>query len=272
MKGLVRVRCRRRPSGRVWWWARARLPGSLDVSAPAARDVVPAARAVALTSSTTVCPGPQDLGVTGLPGTSASHGRVDLLGAAAPAAALPAGVAGAGGGTLAFSALPGKGALRTPLSGGDRDRGKVVTAYVSSAKSAVLNGTGALAPGAVALQRSLTGSGDGRGLVTTACGPAAAEAWLLAGGAQPGRRERVVLTNPGPNAVTVDLEVLGARGPVPSPNGRGVVVAPYGRTVVLLDAIAGPGERPGPARGRLRWRGRGGPRRHLAGRRRAARR
>jgi hypothetical protein len=91
----------------------------------------------------------------------------------------------------------------------------------------------------VALQRSLTGSGDGRGLVTTACGPAAAEAWLLAGGAQPGRRERVVLTNPGPNAVTVDLEVLGARGPVPSPNGRGVVVAPYGRTVVLLDAIAG---------------------------------
>ena len=33
--------------------------------------------------------------------------------------------------------------------------------------------------------------------------------------------------------------MLGARGPVPSPNGRGVVVAPYGRTVVLLDAIAG---------------------------------
>ena len=63
--------------------------------------------------------------------------------------------------------------------------------------------------------------------------------WLLGGGAQPGRRERVVLTNPGPNPVTVDLSVLGTRGPVPSPNGRGIVVAPYGRTVVLLDAIAG---------------------------------
>jgi hypothetical protein len=238
MKGLVRVVAVAAVGSGLVVGA-SRLPGSLNVSAPAAHDVVPAARAVALTSSTTVCPGPQDLGVTGLPGTSASHGRVDLLGAAPPAAALPAGIAGAGGGTLAFSALPGKGPLRTPLTGGDRDRGKVVTAYVSSAKSVVLDGTGALAPAAVALQRSLTGSGDGRGLVTTACGPAAAEAWLLAGGAQPGRRERVVLTNPGPNAVTVDLEVLGARGPVPSPNGRGVVVAPYGRTVVLLDAIAG---------------------------------
>ena len=39
--------------------------------------------------------------------------------------------------------------------------------------------------------------------------------------------------------MTVDLSVLGTRGPVPSPNGRGIVVAPYGRTVVLLDAIAG---------------------------------
>ena len=238
MKGLVRVVAVAAVGAGLVVGA-DRLPGSLDVSAPAAGGAVPVARAVALTSSTTVCPGPQDLGVTGLPGTSASRGRVDLLGAAPPATALPAGVASAGGGTLGFSALPGRGPLRTPLSGGARDRGKVDTAYVSSAKSAVLSGTGALAPGAVALQRSLTGSGDGRGLVTTACGPAAAEAWLLAGGAQPGRRERVVLTNPGPNAVTVDLDVLGARGPVPSPNGRGVVVAPYGRTVVLLDAIAG---------------------------------
>ena len=81
------------------------------------------------------------------PATAAVPGRVDLLGAAAPAAALPAGIAAAGGGTLAFSALPGQGALGSPLSGGDRDRGKVVTAYVSSATSAVLDRRGCPGPG-----------------------------------------------------------------------------------------------------------------------------
>jgi hypothetical protein len=69
--------------------------------------------------------------------------------------------------------------------------------------------------------------------------PAAASSWLIAGGAEPGRRERLVLTNPGPNPVTVDLTVLGVNGPIQSPNGRGLVVGPYARTVVLLDAIAG---------------------------------
>ena len=217
----------------------SRLPGSLDVSAPAPGDAVPAARAVALTSSTHRVPGPA--------GPRRHRAARD---AAVPRAGRPArrGTPGCGPargvrcrrrGHAGLLRAAGPGRLATPLSAGDRDRGKVVTAYVSSATSAALDGTGALAPGAVALQRSLTGAGDGRGLVTTACGPAAAESWLLAGGAQPGRRERVVLTNPGPNAVTVDLDVLGARGPVPSPNGRGVVVAPYGRTVVLLDAIAG---------------------------------
>lgn len=100
-------------------------------------------------------------------------------------------------------------------------------------------GAGAVAPGTVATQRSWVKMGDNRGLVTAACLPAAASSWLIAGGAEPGRRERLVLTNPGPNPVTVDLTVLGANGPIQSPNGRGLVVGPYARTVVLLDAIAG---------------------------------
>jgi Family of unknown function (DUF5719) len=215
------------------------LPGRVDVTAATVDGALPPARPVALTRGGAVCPGPQDLGVTGLPAATTVRQRVDLLAAAPPAAALPAGTANAGNGTLAFGALPGRGALGSALSAGDHDRGSVLTAYVGSARSAVLDATGTLAPGVVALQRSLVNSGDGRGLITTACGPAAGESWLLGGGAQPGRRERVVLTNPGPNPVTVDLSVLGTRGPVPSPNGRGIVVAPYGRTVVLLDAIAG---------------------------------
>jgi hypothetical protein len=76
-------------------------------------------------------------------------------------------------------------------------------------------------------------------LVIAPCLPAAASSWLIAGGAEPGRRERLVLTNPGPNPVTVDLTVLGVKGPVRSPNGHGLIVGPHARTVVLLDAIAG---------------------------------
>lgn len=76
-------------------------------------------------------------------------------------------------------------------------------------------------------------------MFTVACRPAAASSWLIAGGAEPGRRERLVLSNPGPNPVTVDLRVLGAKGPVQSPSGLGLVLGGYARKVVLLDAIAG---------------------------------
>jgi len=69
--------------------------------------------------------------------------------------------------------------------------------------------------------------------------PAAASSWLIAGGAGPGRRERLVLTNPGPNPVMVDLAVLGVKGPIQSPNGHGLVVGARARLIVLLDAIAG---------------------------------
>ncbi|MCY7287209.1 MAG: DUF5719 family protein [Cryobacterium sp.] len=96
-----------------------------------------------------------------------------------------------------------------------------------------------MAPGTVATQWSLTRTGDSRSLVTAACMPAAASVWLIAGGAEPGRRERLVLANPGPNPVTVDISVLGVNGPIQSPNGRGLVIGGYARTVVLLDAIAG---------------------------------
>ena len=118
-------------------------------------------------------------------------------------------------------------------------RGQVVSGRISSAQSALVAGDGAIAPGTVATQRSWVKSGDDHGLFTAACMPAAASSWLIGGGAQPGRRERLVLTNPGPNPVTVDLTVLGVNGPIQSPNGHGLVVGPYSRTVILLDAIAG---------------------------------
>ena len=67
------------------------LPGRVDVSAPTVDGAVPPARPVALTRGSAVCPGPQDLGVTGLPAATTVRQRVDLLAAAPPAAALPEG-------------------------------------------------------------------------------------------------------------------------------------------------------------------------------------
>jgi hypothetical protein len=69
--------------------------------------------------------------------------------------------------------------------------------------------------------------------------PAVASSWLIAGGAEPGRLEHLVLANPGPNPVTVDLRVFGVKGPIQAPNGHGLVVAGRSRTVILLDAVVG---------------------------------
>jgi len=214
--------------------------GATSLSAPL--NLAPrAARGAALTAhpepvelTHAICPGPEALGVEGLTDTKAQ--LVSVTAVAAPLSSLPVGfVAGQGAGSLTLSGLPAGGTWAPPAG----VRGQVVSGQLSTSMSAMIEGAGAIAPGTVATQRSWVRTGDDRGLVTAACMPAAASSWLIAGGSQPGRRERLVLTNPGPNVVTVDLTVLGVAGPVQSPNGRGLVVGPYSRTVVLLDAIAG---------------------------------
>jgi hypothetical protein len=153
-----------------------------------------------------------------------------------PESALPSGLTdGQRAGSLGISGLPAGGTWAAPVAG----RGLIALGQVSTAQSGLVAATGAMAAGTIATQRSLVTTGNDRGLVTAACMPAAASSWLLAGGAEPGRRQRLVLSNPGPNPVTVDLDVLGVNGLVQSPNGRGLVVGPHARTVVLLNAITG---------------------------------
>jgi hypothetical protein len=186
-----------------------------------------------------ICPGPEALGIQGLPDSLAQ--TVSVAAVAAPVAALPLGfTAGQGAGSLTISGLGSGQWWTAPVT----VRGQVVSGQISTAQSALISGVGAMAPGTVATQWSWTKTGDGRGLVTAACLPAAASSWLIAGGGEPGRLERLVLTNPGPNPVTVDLSVLGAGGLIDSPNGHGLVVAGYARTVVLLGAIAGSEQSP----------------------------
>ena len=210
------------------------LPAPLDWAHGTSPAPTTTAHAVPVAVAQTICPGPEALGVAGLKDSLAQIASVTAV--AAPVASLPAGfAAGQGAGSLTISGLPPGGTWSAPGT----VRGQVVSGQISTAQSALIAGAGALAPGTVATQRSWVKSGDTRALVTTVCMPATASSWLIAGGAEPGRRERLVLTNPGPNPVTVDLSVLGVLGPIQSPNGHGLVVGPYARTVVLLDAITG---------------------------------
>jgi hypothetical protein len=103
----------------------------------------------------------------------------------------------------------------------------------------MVRGQQSMAPGLAATQSWLVPDGDNRSLGMTPCGQPSADAWLLAGAGAAGRQERLVLTNPGENPVTVDLTLHGAKGAVESPVGKGVVVPSRGRTVVLLDSISG---------------------------------
>jgi len=214
--------------------------GATQVSAPlnlaphAAAAPAPTSHADPVAMAQTICPGPEALGVAGLKDSRVQISSITAV--SAPIAALPNGFAVAqGAGSLTLSGLPVGGSWSAPAT----VRGQVVSGRIATAQSALVAGDGAIAPGTVAAQRSWVKTGDDRGLVTAACMPAAASSWLIGGGAQPGRRQRLVLTNPGPNPVTVDLTVLGVNGPIQSPNGHGLVVGPYSRTVVLLDAIAG---------------------------------
>lgn len=92
------------------------------------------------------------------------------------------------------------------------------------------------APGLVSVQSFTAGGDQVKGLAAVPCIAPTADAWLVGGGGAKGRQERLVLVNPGGNAVTARLDVLGAKG---EDEGRSVVVPARGRSGVLLDAVGG---------------------------------
>lgn len=197
-----------------------------------------------VTRSTLVCPGPETVGVKGVDAKAAVAPTAVRV-AAPPSDLLPAALAGAVAASLSGSVDPA-------VIGGSGDPAALgltalvapgaVSGQTSAARSLLVTGKGTLAPGLAAAQTTLVTTGDQRGLSTSACQAPSAQTWLVGGGGEPGRRGRVVLTNPSPSGVTVDLDVYGAKGPVRSAASRGIVVGAHKRTVVLLDAIA-PGER-----------------------------
>ena len=210
---------------------RCRLPGRWPSAPSANADTTRDGATSTVRSSQLVCPGPELKGLAGLDDLPVD---VTVAAAAAPVRALT-GLSlprDAGAFTIAGLAAGSKGVSGTA-------RGVVASTTASDAAARSVRGSQSLAPGLAAAQSWLVDKGDQRGLGMAPCGRPTADAWLLAGGGAPGRQERLVLTNPGDNPVTVDLTLHGAKGPVSSPNGKGVVVPSRGRTTVLLDSISG---------------------------------
>lgn len=195
---------------------------------PTGSGAVPS-QARPVTSATLLCPGPQTLGLSQV---SSVPGTTTVYAASAPPDVLPE-PAATGPGSVSLTLLPSAAQV-----GALTARGTGTAATVTKATSVQVAGSGSLASGLVADQFWDSRSGDTRALVGTTCTAPAADQWLVGGGPQATRRERIVLTNPGANPVTATLTVLGTKGVLPSEGTNTVSIPANSRTVVLLDAIA----------------------------------
>jgi hypothetical protein len=208
----------------------ASLPDAVAVGGASASRGASVATTGPARGAALACPGPELKGISGLDDVS---GGVTIAAAAAPRSALIGTTPVSEPGEVRLARLPRGGASPVVTT-----RGAVATVQVSGAQSWLASATQSLAPGLAAAQSSFVASGDVRSLSWVPCSGSAADQWVLAGGGTPGRQERLILTNPGGNAVTVDVTLHGPDGPVPSTTGKGVVVPAHGRTALLLDAIS----------------------------------
>ena len=205
--------------------------GALALGAGAADDSRVSGSTDPVRGSTVVCPGPE---LKGVPGVDDVALGVRVAAASAPASALRGVTPVSTPGSVVLTAVPGG-----PAKDKATVRGDTAAADVAGRAGVLAEASQSLAPGLAATQSWLVPSGDHRALTSSACTQAGSDFWILAGGGAPGRQERLLLTNPGGNAVTVDLTLHGPDGELASPQGKGIVVPARGRTSFLLDSISG---------------------------------
>ena len=209
-----------------------RVSGSVQLADPASRAGLPQTSTVLVDQATLVCPGQQRLGAVGLRDVK---GDVVAAAAAAPQDLVPG--------------LPsGSGAVELDHGGAGLTRGekraRPVTTPVTGTDPVLARAAGALAPGLTAAQVWRHSGDDDRGLAVTPCEIPSSDVWLVGGGGGPSRTERVIVSNPGANAVSASFEVFGAHGRVTPADDHSVSIPPASRAVVSLDALAP--EEPGP--------------------------
>lgn len=216
------------------WDGGLRLGGGDTADESAVTSAAPTPVPSGLVESATLgCPGPELLGVEGDRGAAAQV--VQVAAAAAPdrlgePGTRDAEAEGAGGATARLSTTAGSGEEADLLADGPAE----IT--LEEAAGALVDATAGAAPALVGGQLGLSVDAGSRGLSLTACTAPAETVWLVGGGDTPGRTEQLVLTNPGDDAVTVEVDVWGADGPAVT-TGASVVVPGRGRSVHLLDAL-----------------------------------
>lgn len=180
-----------------------------------------------VTSASLSCPGPE---LSGISGVDDIEVPAQVAAATAPSS-IVSGPSVKGKGSLVLQSGSTAGA---PAS----ERGATTSQAAQPGHGTDVRATGSMAPGLAAAQEWSVARDEIRGLATVPCAGPGSDLWLLAGGGDAGRQERLVLTNPGSNEVTVDLSAYGTKGLLPSPTGATVVPA-KGRVAVLVDAITG---------------------------------
>lgn len=214
----------------------SRVPGVAQLAPVAVAAAAGTARERPVATASLTCPGPETEGVAEVP---AASGTTTVYAATAPREALGDVAPSAGAGRLQLTPAGNDTAAAPEAAAVAAARGGGVRQTVSGATSVQVSASGSLAPGAVALQTWLSESGDQRALVATPCLAPRADLWLVGGGGETSRRERIVLVNPGANTVTADVSVLGTDGELQTSGGRDVAVPPRGRTTLVLDALVG---------------------------------
>jgi hypothetical protein len=206
-----------------------RVSGSVQLAAPGEQAGLPESSTVLLDESSLVCPGQQRLGANGLRDVA---GTVTVA-AATPDQGVVTGAPADGSGTVALLGGPSSTGLAQ-----SSQRGETVSAGTTAPDVVIARARGAFAPGLVATQVWRHAGDDDRGLAVTPCQLPSSDVWLVGGGGGPSRTERVIVSNPGANAVSVSLEVLGRGGPVDAADDRSISIPPLSREVVSLDAVA----------------------------------
>ncbi len=215
----------------------ARSTASVQLAAPHEVAGLPESSDVLVEDATLVCPGQQRVGGESLRDVA---GTVTVASAAAPLAALPQSLTATPGGAGTIAVSTG-GAPTALVDGTARAQQRSAPLTGTSTDPVLVTGARALAPGLVGTETWLHRGDDDRGLVVTPCQVPSSDVWLVGGGGGPSRTERVIVSNPGANAVAVSLDLYGSKGAVAADQARGLSVPPRGRIVLSLDALA-PGE------------------------------
>lgn len=193
--------------------------------------------------STFVCPGPERVGLAE-PVVPEKPQSVLVEARGAPVEALPPSMSEIEP-DPGLGSTPGTISLRTSevnALGQSDERADPISAEIDGAHGVTLSARGRMAPGVSVVQFFLGDQDEQLGLALTPCPSPREEAWLIAGGGQPGHEERLVLINPSQGPVTATVSLLGAATD-PDAQESTVVIAlkPGARRVMLLDALA-PGE------------------------------